>query len=127
MSKDQLESIQQQVKDQLLKAQAKDKLQGKVPRTKIAAKLTSKALPPTTIKPNIDPKPEPTPVWQTRLQITAELIPTAQGPRIELQGIQGTYSFFYFVHTSRIFKNSLFFSNQWLKIELKISFSSFAA
>jgi nucleosome-remodeling factor subunit BPTF len=39
LSKDQLQSIQQQVKDQLLKAQAEAKLQGKVPPTKIAIQL----------------------------------------------------------------------------------------
>ena len=39
LSKDQLQSIQQQVKDQLLKAQAEAKSQGKIPPTKIAIQL----------------------------------------------------------------------------------------
>ena len=39
LSKDQLQSIQQQVKDQLLKAQAEAKLRGIVPPTKIAIQL----------------------------------------------------------------------------------------
>merc|ERR1719273_2723398 len=39
LSKDQLLSIQQQVKEQLLKAQAEAKQQGKIPPTKIAIQL----------------------------------------------------------------------------------------
>lgn len=47
LTKDQLQSIQQQVKEQLLKAQAEAKLQGKVPPTKIAIQL-----PPTMTSPS---------------------------------------------------------------------------
>lgn len=95
LNKDQLQSIQQQVKEQLLKAQAEAKLQGKVPPTKIAIQLPN--LPanaaavapnqPQVVKPVNVATPPVTPATPTsNVTTTKQIITTPSGQRVILMG-----------------------------------------
>ncbi len=98
LNEEQLQSIQRKVKEQLLKAQAEAKLQGKVPPTKIAIHLPPNFVPttaapspatPTVVNPVTPATPKiVAPVASTSATptTTRQVITTASGQRVILMG-----------------------------------------